>query len=46
MAEWWKCILVLVMCSAAIGIVTVVSCAAAWVMQRIADKCMDRWWKK
>lgn len=46
MPEWWTCILVLVMCSAAMGIVAVVSCAVAALMQWLADKITEWWWCK
>ena len=46
MANVLACLLVVVLCGVFIAVVTVVSCVVAYALQRLADKLMDRWWKK
>ena len=46
MFDLLTCLIVLVLCSAAMGIVAVVSCAFAFFVQGVIDRLMDRRWKK
>lgn len=45
MPDVLNCLCVLVLCTAVITMVGVVSCAVACFLQWLADKVMDRWWK-
>ena len=45
MAETLRCLMVIALCGVMIATVTVAACGTARLLQWLADKLMDRWWR-